>query len=295
MIATKSSTSSVFVFDTSHNGQLPDLATPSPQFRCVGHSQEGFALEWCPHKAGRLLSGSFDGGICLWDVVQSTSDVHPLLHVPNAHKGAVEDVDWHKQYNFLFGSAGDDGHIFLWDERQNTKAPSNIMTKAHHGSDVHCLSFNSLNEFLFASGGADGSVSLWDLRRLRTTVNNFDHLHKLDGHCAEIIALDWDPLCESRLASGGSDRRVIIWDIEKIGDEQTTEDAEDNVPPELVFSHGGHTSRVNDVSWNPNEERFFASVDHDNGLQIWQAVRFLLCVNFANLNSHDPPTSLPSL
>ena len=43
-----------------------------------------------------------------------------------------------------------------------------------------------------------------------------------------------------------------IWDAARIGAEQTAEDAEDGVP-ELLFIHGGHTSRVVDFNWNPNE------------------------------------------
>lgn len=33
--------------------------------------------------------------------------------------------------------------------------------------------------------------------------------------------------------------------------EQTADEAEDG-PAELLFIHGGHTSKVNDISWNPN-------------------------------------------
>ena len=40
---------------------------------------------------------------------------------------------------------------------------------------------------------------------------------------------------------------------EKIGEEQTAEEAEDG-PAELLFIHGGHTSKVNDLAWNPNVE-----------------------------------------
>ncbi len=41
-------------------------------------------------------------------------------------------------------------------------------------------------------------------------------------------------------------------------------------PPELLFIHGGHTSKICDFSWNPNEEFVCASVSEDNILQIWQ-------------------------
>ena len=37
--------------------------------------------------------------------------------------------------------------------------------------------------------------------------------------------------------------------------------------------HGGHTSKVSDLSWNPNEKLMLASVAEDNILQLWQFAR----------------------
>lgn len=50
--------------------------------------------------------------------------------------------------------------------------------------------------------------------------------------------------------------------------EQSEEDAEDG-PPELLFLHGGHTSKVSDFSWNGKDEWTVASVSEDNVLQVW--------------------------
>lgn len=65
----------------------------------------------------------------------------------------------------------------------------------------------------------------------------------------------------------------------QIGMEQTADEAEDG-PAELLFIHGGHTSKVNDISWNPNvcvmmlskeqEEWMMASVADDNVIQVWE-------------------------
>jgi WD40 repeat protein len=205
-----------------------------------------------------------DASICVWDLSQSGLgiDVQPLIHIPNAHKGPIEDVDWHKTYEFLFGSAGDDRNVYLWDDRQNSKTPSNILEKAHAG-DVHCISFNERSEFLLATGGADKTVKMWDLRKLREMV------HCFEGHKGDVQALCWSPFEATKLASSGTDRRVIIWDMEKIGFEQDAEDAADGAP-ELMFAHGGHSATVSDLSWNLNQQHVFASVDNDNMLHIWQ-------------------------
>ena len=47
---------------------------------------------------------------------------------------------------------------------------------------------------------------------------------------------------------------------------QAPEDAEDG-PPELLFIHGGHTSKVSDFSWNVSDDWVIASVAEDNILQ----------------------------
>jgi WD40 repeat protein len=48
---------------------------------------------------------------------------------------------------------------------------------------------------------------------------------------------------------------------------QSEEDAQDG-PPELLFIHGGHTSKISDFSWNPNDDWVVASVAEDNILQV---------------------------
>lgn len=69
------------------------------------------------------------------------------------------------------------------------------------------------------------------------------------------------------------DERAILMCLrvfyDRIDEEQTAEDAEDG-PPELLFIHGGHTSKISDFSWNPCEDWVISSVAEDNILQIWQ-------------------------
>ncbi|KAG9355631.1 hypothetical protein JZ751_000469 [Albula glossodonta] len=113
--------------------------------------------------------------------------------------------------------------------------------------------------------GAHGSetVALWDLRNLKLK------LHSFESHKDEIFQVQWSPHNETILASSGTDRRLNVWDLSKIGEEQSPEDAEDG-PPELLFIHGGHTAKISDFSWNPNEPWVICSVSEDNIMQVWQ-------------------------
>ncbi len=96
----------------------------------------------------------------------------------------------------------------------------------------------------------------------------FSRIQTLRGHTDQVYNVEWAPHNESVLASCSSDRRVGIWDLSRIGMEQTPEDAEDG-PPELLFLHGGHTSKVSDIAFNTNDEWTIASVSEDNVLQVW--------------------------
>lgn len=97
------------------------------------------------------------------------------------------------------------------------------------------------------------------------------HIFLYKGHNNGIFQVKWAPFNETVFASCSSDRRLHVWDLSKIGDEQSDEDREDG-PPELLFIHGGHTSKISDFSWNCYQADHWtiASVAEDNILQIWQ-------------------------
>lgn len=262
VIATKSASSTVYVFDYSKHGSVPVDTQCRPQHRCQGHSAEGYGLCWNPHEAGILLSGSDDQQLCLWDIREAGLTINPLQKRTAAHSSVVEDVDWHKHHPYLFGSVGDDAKLLLWDSRNFESKPTHSVDKAHD-RDINCISFNPCNEFLIATGGLDQTVALWDIRNLT------QKLHSFEGHKEGIYQVCWAPFNETILASGSADRRIHVWDLGRIGDEQSPEDAEDG-PPELLFVHGGHSAKISDFSWNTHDDWLIASVSEDNVLQLWQ-------------------------
>ena len=253
----------MFVFDYFKHSSFPIDNVCRPQHRLLGHEQEGYGLSWSPHQSGLLLSGSDDSLICMWDISEAAVEVHPL-QTRRGHADVVGDVDWHRHYSHLFGSVGDDAKLLIWDMRKEGE-PIHEVNQAHK-SDVNCISFNPYNEFLLATGGLDQTVALWDLRNMKEKVHSFE------GHDKGVFQVSWSPFNETILGSCSADRRVCIWDMSRIGDEQTPEDEEDG-PPELLFSHGGHTGKVSDFSWHDGESWMVASVAEDNILQIWQMVR----------------------
>ncbi len=61
----------------------------------------------------------------------------------------------------------------------------------------------------------------------------------------------------------------MVWDLSRFDKPQTEEERRDG-PPELLFVHGGHTSKVLDIAWNHNEKLMMATSAEDNIVQVWQ-------------------------
>ena len=269
IVATRGPSPELYIWDLSKHPSFPNENSPfSPQGVCLGHEKEGYAMVWSKHTKGLLLSGSEDSTVRLWDINVATSSkagpgtqIKPVTTLSvGGHTATVEDVDWHPKDSNLVISVGDDQRVCLWDLRVPT-GPKHCIDKAHT-SDINCVAFNPVNENLFATGSADTVVGIWDIRNMK------QKLHALQSHNDQVFKVEWAPHNESILGSCSADRRVALWDLSRIGMEQSPEDAEDG-PPELLFIHGGHTSKVSDFSWNPLDPWTIASVSEDNVLQVW--------------------------
>jgi len=285
VIATKTCHNEVFVFDrTKHPSKPNKNGYCTPDLRLTGHEKEGYGLSWNPIVEGHLISGSDDKLVCMWDCSGALTSVSrsacqvPPLGIYRGHNDVVEDVAWHNFNPAIFASCGDDRVIMVWDTRSKDNKEGGpaggraaCAFEAAMG-EVNCLAFNPFSENLLLSGSADKTVALWDMRALRVK------LHDFTSHTDQIINVAWAPFADSVFASCGADRRVHVWDLSLIGQKQDHYisgvaaddlDLEDG-PAELVFIHGGHTDKIADFSWNPNDDWVVASVADDNVLQIWQ-------------------------
>eukprot|EP00808_Paulinella_micropora_P010898 g53579.t1 len=265
LIATKTPSSQVFIFDrTKHDSKPAKPGVCQPDLRLHGHEKEGYGLNWNPRKHGYLLSGSDDAQICLWDIggASKTKAILKPLSIFKVHTDVVEDVAWHAHDENQFASCSDDKTVSIWDMRKPGSGGPEKRWEAHQ-MEVNALSFNPFSEYLLLSGSADRTVALWDLRNIS------QKLHSFEGHMDGVSGVAWSPFGETIMASSSADRRINVWDLAKIGQEQEQEDAEDG-PPELLFIHGGHTDKIADFCWNRNDDWVMCSVADDNVLQIWQ-------------------------
>jgi len=263
VIATKGPQADVYVFDyTRHPSQPKEGGAFKPDLTLHGHHEQGYGLSWSPYHEGRLLSGSEDGLICWWDVQTTAprnSSLQPL-ETCKGHGGAVEDVAWSVHSEGFFGSVGDDKALMLWDVKDSAK-PSQRVSNAH-SAEVTCLAFSPFADTLLLTGSADNTIKMWDTRNLSSA------LHEYDSHTEGVTAIQWSTKCPEVFMSSGADKRILVWNNSRIGDNISKEAARDG-PPELLFCHAGHLSRVSDVCWDPNDPWMCASVAEDNMLHVW--------------------------
>lgn len=262
IIATKTISGDINIFDYHKHPRIPESDDVKPQLILKGHEKEGYGMSWNPNKEGLLLSGADDNCIFIWDIEKAEMSggvVEPILEFKE-HESVVEDVCWHKSDENVFGSVSDDKKLKIWDIRQKENSFYSVDA---HIEEILSLDFSPFNANLIITSSVDKTVALWDIRNLKSIV------HVFKSHRDEVGVVKFNPHVESLFASGSSDRRVIIWDISRVGDEISEEERKDG-PPEMLFLHGGHTSKVSDLDWNKNEKLMLASVADDNIIQIWQ-------------------------
>lgn len=115
IIATKSPSSDVFIFDMSKQPSTPKPdGVCKPDIRLKGHTMEGYGLSWNPNNEGQLLSSSDDKKICMWNISKTSSggSLNPVS-VFKGHTESVCDVSWNNFSNTCFASVGEDKLILM--------------------------------------------------------------------------------------------------------------------------------------------------------------------------------------
>lgn len=254
-----------------HSFETPGSIIPKtanmPLHTIKTHSTEGYAVDWSPLvQTGQLLTGDIDGNIFLTSRTTSHWATGEVYRSPNG--GSVEELQWSPVERTVFASAGSDGHMHIWDVRQNSHKPA-LSVKAS-SSDVNVMSWSHTASHLLASGHDDGSWSAWDLRTFTsgTPVANFGF------HCAPITTIEFHPKDESVIAVGSEDSTCTLWDlaVEADNDEaQQGKDSEDlaDIPAQLLFVHW--QPNVKELHWHKQIKGTLVSTGSE-GLNLWRTI-----------------------
>uniref|UniRef100_A0A1J3CRE6 Glutamate-rich WD repeat-containing protein 1 n=1 Tax=Noccaea caerulescens TaxID=107243 RepID=A0A1J3CRE6_NOCCA len=232
------------------DGTSPVL-NQAPLVNFSGHKDEGYAIDWSPALAGRLLSGDCKSMIHLWEPAAGSWTVDPVPF--SGHTASVEDLQWSPSEDNVFASCSVDGTVAVWDVRVG-KTPA-LSIKAHK-ADVNVISWNRLATCMLASGADDGTFSIRDLRLVKdgdAVIAHFEY------HKHPITSIEWSAHESSTLAVTSGDNQLTIWDLSLEKDEeeeaefkaQTKEQVNtpQDLPPQLLFVHQGQKD-LKELHWH---------------------------------------------
>ena len=127
-----------------------------------------------------------------------------------------------------------------------------------------CFTANAQNEFQ-APADKNGFYKVLDCPTSPSYFKATAERNEEEG----VFNVKWNDRRPNIFSSSGDDNKLLVWDLMQIGANIGRDDNED-APSEMIFEHGGHTNKINDFDWNPNEDMLIASVDDDNCLQMWE-------------------------
>ena len=184
-----------------------------------------------------LACGTEGAGIQLWNLTRSLA-TPSILMTP---EGRVRALAFLPGANKLI-SSGIDSTIVLWDLA--SEKPEKVYNS---GSVIQTLDI-SQTEGLIAAGTQNGEILLFDK-------NNWENpavLFSEKGNSVHSIAINHSG---TLVATGDRLGNVKIWDLES---------------REIITNLRGHTARVNDLCFSPQDE-FLASASMDGKIQVWNS------------------------
>lgn len=184
----------------------------------------------------RLVSGSGDGSIRVWDITNAYEIQEPLsaaarvLSLAAANDGTV--------------AAGySDGYIRIW----NIVDGSLVQAIAAHDDQVSSLAFSPADPDVLVSGSHDGTIKVWDW-----TIDSSQLVHRMDAG-SKVTSLDIRGN-DGRIASGDYDGRIRFWNLD--------------TGEEMNSAILGHTFIVGDVDFSPDGETLL-SAGYDEKVRLW--------------------------
>ena len=255
-------------------------ASPYAARTLYGHRDDVLSVAYAP-SGDRVVSGSLDGAIRLWDPATGLPLGNPLT----GHRGAVRVVAYNRAGD-RFVSGGDDGKVIFWDPENGTKK---FDFQVVDDGMVLALAFSPQDLYL-AYAGTDGLVWLWE------SSTQQKRLASQSKHSGAVNALAFS--ADGRyLASGGDDKKVLLVDLQT-GEEIDRLQAGANFlslafhPTQPLLAYGmedggirfwdgqerkfldekiqGPRAGIRDLSFNSNG-RLLVSASQDGLLRIWDA------------------------
>jgi WD40 repeat protein len=210
----------------------------------LGHSHVVKSVAFSPDGA-RVLSGSYDKSLMLWDVATGK-----LIRTFGGHSGFVLAVAFSPDgARVLSGSF--DRSLKLWDVATGAL----IRTFKGHSKAVNSVAF-SPDGARVLSGSDDDSLKLWDVATGKL-------IRTFEGQSTTVYSVAFSPGGRSAL-SGTGEGTLKMWDV---------------ATGKLIRTFVGHSRTVTSVAFSPDGARVLSG-SHDNSLKLWDTVTGALIHTF---------------
>ena len=220
------------------------------RFLREGHTKLVRSVAFSPTDSEKMVSGSVDGKIILWNVTSA----QPLDEHSDKHKGESGNVNVNSLAFSPDGeklaSGGDDGKIILWDVETDPDHLQGGPTLEGHRDWILSLAFSPDGEIL-AAGDGDHKIILWNV----TTEEKENVLEDHNGWVNSIAFSQNDS--RRLLASGSQDGSIILWDVTEVKN-----------PLPLGEPLIGHTDPVRSLAFS-GDGTTLVSGDYDGKLILW--------------------------
>ncbi|KAF9514788.1 hypothetical protein BS47DRAFT_1361503 [Hydnum rufescens UP504] len=200
-------------------GEVVEAQWPPNSSTMMGHSGPVVSVVFSPNGL-RLLSGSWDETLCLWDAISGV-----YIATLQGHSHWVSLVAFSPDGLWL-ASGSYDHTICLWDAMSGAQ----IATLQGHSGCISLLAF-SCNGLQLVSGSDCCTLCLWD-------ATSGAYIATLQGHSNLVTSVAFSP--DSLWLVSGSDNTLCLWDA-VLGVHIATLQGHSNWIFSVSFSSDGHT------------------------------------------------------
>ncbi|KAJ1801516.1 protein transport protein S31, partial [Coemansia sp. RSA 2399] len=215
-------------------------------------------LEFNPFQGSLMASGSANGEVFIWDVVNEYKSYSPG---PRSQRlDNITDLAWNNQVQHILATASNTGAVVVWDLRTRREAISFASPGVIGGGNagragISATDWNPASPTQLVTASSDDNnpvIMLWDLRNVNAPSQTFA------GHNRGILALSWCRKDAGLLLSSGKDNRTICWNPQS---------------GEIVGELPPSNNWVYDVQWNQVNPNLLSSASFDGRISLYTLSR----------------------